>query len=84
MEDNTAPGTLWSRTLIDLLLAAVQRQDGAEVNRLLRSIKSRGLRKREVLLAARARLDAGQLARLEKMIKGMGRSASPKDGEPDP
>lgn len=72
MNENTGPGTLWSRTLIDLLIAAVERQDEAEIKRLLKTIKSRGLRKREVLLAARGRLSAGQFSLLERVIQGMG------------
>lgn len=82
MNDNTGPGTLWSRTLIDLLIAAVERQDASEITRLLKTIKSRGLRKREVLLAARARLSAGQFSLLERMIQGMGaRRDTPPPGD---
>lgn len=84
MVDNTGPGTLWSRTLIDLLMTAVARRDANEIARLLRTLKSRGVRKHEVLRSARERLTRGQMSLLEQMIKGMGRGRAVDVTDPNP
>jgi hypothetical protein len=72
-EDRTSPKTIWTQTLLDLLVTAVANRQEQDTVRMLREIKAKGVRKADVLAFAQARLNEGQVQRLEGAIRSLGR-----------
>ncbi|MCB1748259.1 MAG: hypothetical protein H6977_12785 [Gammaproteobacteria bacterium] len=75
-EDNTTPRTVWTETLLELLVAAVQRQQDTEALRILRDIKAKGYRKAAVIRFASRHLNGAEVGRLDKLITVMGKRRS--------
>lgn len=72
-QDQTTPRTIWTETLLDLLVTAVQRRQDTEALRILRELKSRGYRRAAVTSFCARHLDAAQLRELERVIESMRR-----------
>jgi len=76
-EDRTSPRTIWTQTLLDMLVAAVANRQDQDTVRMLREIKAKGLRKADVLAFAERKLDTNQVQRLETAIRAMGGRRKP-------
>lgn len=76
-EDRTSPRTIWTQTLLDLLVSAVASRQDQDALRVLREIKAKGLRKADVLAFAGRKLDSNQVQRLETVIRAMGGRRKP-------
>ena len=70
-DDKQRPRTLWTETLLDILVTAVERGKEKETRYILREISARGYRKAEVLEFANERLEAKKVQHLEAVIKSM-------------
>ncbi|MGE0484567.1 MAG: hypothetical protein AB7Q81_10540 [Gammaproteobacteria bacterium] len=75
-DDKTTPRTVWTETLLEMLVAAVQRQQDTEALRILRDIKAKGYRKSAVIRFASRALNGPELGRLDKLIGVMGQRRS--------
>ena len=71
--EQTTPRTLWTDTLLEMLVNAVRRENEAETRRLLREIRAKGVSKTDVLRYAGRHLDPTGAKRLGVSIKALGR-----------
>lgn len=70
--EQTTPRTLWTDTLLEMLVAAVNRDNEAEIRRLLSEIRAKGLSRNDVLRYTGKRLSDTHSKRLAISIKALG------------
>lgn len=73
VEDKTAPRTLWTETLLDMLVSAAERGRENETREILRDIRRKGYPKKFVVKYVATRLDSDKTRALVKTIETMPR-----------
>ena len=71
-DDTTLQRTLWSDTLFELLVVAIDKKSDSQVLEILKEIKQKGYKKAQVMRFCEKRFDAAQMRRLKGIIGQMG------------
>jgi hypothetical protein len=67
--DKTITKTLWSETLIEILIEALKRNKGdAEIGQLLKEIRGKGFKRHYVIEKVEKSLDAAAASRIRRLM----------------
>lgn len=69
--DDTTPRTLWTETLMEMLMSALGKPNDDAVRGILKEIRAKGIRKSEVMSFIERRAPQHR-ARIKQLIQAMG------------